>query len=273
MKQTELKKRVLTGVIGGAVLLSLIILAGRIGVAFIAVILSLGMLYEFTEMVFGLGDKSEKRFVLLGTGWLVAFFNFWIPRVEYQLLLIVFIGLFCYFLFTAERHKSQLDVHFQELMFSLFAALYLIFFPLFFPLLADTANGMKWTILFLFIVWMGDTVAYFVGKKYGQRKLYPLISPKKTIEGALGGLGASLVVSIIFKLIFFRSLSFGATFIVPILVGIVSQVGDLCESFLKRAYHRKDSGAILPGHGGFLDRFDGVVFSLPIIYACARLFS
>jgi len=70
----------------------------------------------------------------------------------------------------------------------------------------------------------------------------------------------------------FRTLPWSAVAILPILMGGISQLGDLCESFLKRAFHTKDSGSILPGHGGFLDRFDGVIFALPVMYACTRLF-
>ena len=74
------------------------------------------------------------------------------------------------------------------------------------------------------------------------------------------------------KAVFFREMPWGAVAVMPLVVGAVAQIGDLCESMVKRAYDKKDSGSILPGHGGFLDRFDGVVFSLPVMYACVRLF-
>lgn len=271
---SELSKRVATGVVGAIFLLVLIVFGGRVGVALLGVALSLGMLYEFVEMAFTLPDKAEKRMVLLGVTWLVAFVNFWIPRAEYELLLITFTGLFTYFLVTAERHKVSpfLTGHFQELMYAIFGLLYLSFLPLFLPLIHDSAFGMHWTIVFLLVVWAGDSGAYFAGKKYGKKKLYPLISPKKTIEGSIGGLLSGLVIILIYKLAFFRSMSWAAVVAVPVFVGVLSQIGDLCESFLKRAFDKKDSGAILPGHGGFLDRFDGVVFSLPIMYACIRIF-
>jgi phosphatidate cytidylyltransferase len=268
----ELKKRILTGVGGGIGILVILAIAGHIGAALLAALLSIGMVYEFVEMTFTLPDKTEKRFVLMGTAWLVAFVNFWVPRAEYELLLIVFIGLFVYFLFTADRHAEILREHFTELVYALFGSLYVIFLPLFFPLIREYTNGFNWTILFLLIVWSGDTGAYFVGRKYGKKKLYPLISPKKTLEGAGGGLAAGFVITLLYKLIFFRAMSWGGVLITPIFVGIAAQVGDFCESFLKRAYDKKDSGHILPGHGGFLDRFDGIVFSLPVMYGCMRIF-
>jgi phosphatidate cytidylyltransferase len=158
-------------------------------------------------------------------------------------------------------------------MYSLFGLFYLGFLPTFFLKIHGSASGVHWTMVFLLINWASDTGAYFAGKKYGKTKLYPLISPKKTREGALGGLACAWVVIFIYKVLLFGAMGWGAVIIVPLLVGVASQVGDLCESFLKRAFDKKDSGSILPGHGGFLDRFDGVVFSLPIMYACTRVFS
>lgn len=270
---SEMGKRVATGVVGGALLLLLLVAGGRLGASVLAFIISFGMLYEYVEITVSLEDKQEKRWVILGASWLVAFANFWIPRAEYAFLLISFLGLFSYFLFTAERHgRDGFRQHFREFLFCSVGMLYLGFLPLFLPLIRDSAHGAHWAVVFLLVVWAGDTGAYFAGKKYGRRKLYPLISPKKTVEGALGGLLAGWTVALLYKLILFSALPWGGLAVIPITVGAVAQVGDLCESFLKRAFDRKDSGSILPGHGGFLDRFDGVVFSLPVMYGCVKIF-
>ena len=272
--EPELKKRVQTGVLGGTFLLLLIIFGGRLGVAFLAAGLSIGMLFEFVEITFSLSDKREKRGVLMGTAWLIAFLNFWLPRAEFDLFLWSFFGLFAYFLFTADRHEQEaLRTHFQELMYSVFGLLYLAVLPLFLLPLREGSNGVHWTLLFFFIVWAGDSGAYFAGRKYGRTPLYRHISPKKTREGALGGMVAGFCVTLLYKVLLFRSLPWFGVIFIPALIGAVAPVGDLAESFLKRAFDKKDSGSILPGHGGFLDRFDGVVFSLPIMVACSRLFS
>ncbi len=265
---SELSKRVSTGVIGGVLLLLLIIIGGKVGTALVTVAIS----DASTAAIYTLPDKPEKRFVLLGGAWLLSFINFWMPRAEYALLMLTFSGLFAYFLFTAPRHRGVLNVHFQELMFSIFGMIYLVFIPFFLPLLRDLPAGVHWTIVFLLIVWSGDTGAYFAGKKYGRRPLFYMISPKKTVEGALGGLAAGVVITFLYKILLFRGLSWLGILVIPVLVGAVAQIGDLAESFLKRAFGIKDSGKILPGHGGFLDRFDGVVFSLPLMYGLARLF-
>ncbi len=267
----ELSKRILTGLAGIVVFTLLIVYAGRVGVAAISVIMSLGMLFEFVDMVFTLHDKREKRLILLGSAWLIAFINFWIPRMEFELLLFAFFPLFAYFLFTVERHHGDaLATHFWELMASLFGILYLVFLPLFLISLRDVPKGMHWTLIFFIVVWASDSAAYFVGRKYGKRKLFAAISPNKTVEGAAGGLAAGFILVLLYKAAIFRQIPWSATIAIPIFVGIFAQLGDLCESFLKRAFHRKDSGSMIPGHGGFLDRFDGVVFALPVMYGCVK---
>lgn len=268
----ELKKRVVTGLIGAAALVLLIIFGGRLGIFFLTTGLSLGMLYEFTDITFSMPDKIEKRYVLLSMTWFLALVNLLASQTEFQLLTLSFLSLFVYFLVTARRYEeNQLLSHFKELMYSFFALFYLVFIPVYFQRIYDLPNGVEWILIFLLIVWSGDTGAYFAGKHYGKKKLYPKISPKKTWEGALGGLGSGWIVALLFKLLFFRSMSWAAVLILPFVVGVVAQVGDFCESFFKRAFDVKDSGSILPGHGGFLDRFDGVVFSLPVMYACIRI--
>lgn len=270
---SELSKRIATGVIGGFALLALLIWGGWLGIFFLTTLLSLGMIYEYATIVYHLPDQNEKKYALLCTAWFVALASLLSTRTEFETLVICFIAYFAYFLFTAKRHAGPaFTTHFQELGISLFGLIYLAFIPLFLPLIHQSVNGIQWTITFLLIVFAGDTGAYFAGKKYGKTKLYPVISPKKTREGAIGGLVAGYVLTLFSKAVFFHELGWGAVIVTPLVVGAVAQVGDLCESMVKRAFDKKDSGSILPGHGGFLDRFDGVVFSLPVMYACVRLF-
>jgi phosphatidate cytidylyltransferase len=271
---SELKKRVIVGSVGAVALILLISFGGWVGICVLTLAISLAMIHEFSHMAFSLKDHVEKRYVLLCLTWIVGLGNLISPKSEYELLTFGFLGLFSFYLFTADLHsEADFFTHFKELMHSIFGALYLIFLPLYLTRIQAAGDGVRWTLLFLLIVWAGDSAAYFVGKKYGKTKLYSLISPKKTYEGAGGGLLAGILIAFFFKLLFFRGMPWLAVFVIPVLVGVASQIGDLCESFLKRAYGKKDSGSILPGHGGFLDRFDGVVFSAPVMYACIRIFS
>jgi phosphatidate cytidylyltransferase len=123
-------------------------------------------------------------------------------------------------------------------------------------------------MMVLVVVWMGDTGGYFGGRFFGKRKLAPQKSPKKTWEGAIAGLIASVAGAVIWYWFFFRSLHGGLIVAVccGFFGGIAGQMGDLVESVIKRFTGVKDSGSLLPGHGGLLDRIDGVLFAAPVIW-------
>ena len=271
---SEFQKRVITGLSGFFFLLALMIWGGFPAIGLIALIVSLGMLTEFVNIVFSLPDRAEKRIVLQVLVGMMAVV-FWVfPQKETAYAIFSFLFLSTYFLVIAKRYEgSSLLAHCQELMYAVFGLVYLGILPLFLPAIRRGLFGREWILLFFLIVWAGDTGAYFVGKKFGRHKLYPKISPKKTVEGSIGGLAVSVIVAVLFRGWFFNEVSLEAVMTIAVMVCSASQVGDLIESMVKRAFDKKDSGSILPGHGGFLDRFDSVVFSLPIMYACIKYVS
>ncbi|CDQ40083.1 MULTISPECIES: phosphatidate cytidylyltransferase [Virgibacillus] len=123
------------------------------------------------------------------------------------------------------------------------------------------------TILYIFlIIWATDTGAYFFGRAFGKHKLWPKISPNKTVEGALGGVALAVLVGVIFQFIYPVENTFIGIICVSILASVFGQIGDLVESAFKRHYGVKDSGNVLPGHGGILDRFDSLLFVMPILH-------
>jgi len=145
----------------------------------------------------------------------------------------------------------------------------IVYVPLlisFIVLIRHGDDGIAWLFLLLFLVFIGDTGAYYAGTYLGRHKLLPSVSPGKTIEGALGGLAASITIGIIFKLLFLPQISLGLCFPLFIIVGIIAPAGDLFESVLKRVGKIKDSGIIMPGHGGILDRIDALLFAAPVVY-------
>ena len=127
-------------------------------------------------------------------------------------------------------------------------------------------DGMVWIYIILAIIFAGDVSAYYAGSYLGRHKLNPAISPGKTIEGAVGGLAGNLVVGSIGKFFFLPTISWGSAILFFLAVGLAGQVGDLFESEFKRSSQIKDSGGILPGHGGFLDRIDALLFASPVAY-------
>lgn len=125
--------------------------------------------------------------------------------------------------------------------------------------------GRQWVFFLLLVVWLGDTGAYYIGRVFGRHPLAPLISPKKTIEGTLGGLLGNLLASVLGKQILLSDAALLHLMVLALLMGVVSQIGDLAESALKRGAGVKDSSNLLPGHGGMLDRIDGVLFASPVM--------
>lgn len=120
------------------------------------------------------------------------------------------------------------------------------------------------------LVWVNDSFAYLVGKNFGKQKLFEKISPKKTVEGFLGGLFFSCIASYVIA-IFTESLNFTYWLILSIIISVFGTLGDLIESKFKRQANVKDSGIIMPGHGGLLDRLDSIIFAAPFIYLFLRI--
>jgi len=145
----------------------------------------------------------------------------------------------------------------------------MVYIPLFLSCLIQIRNdpgGAAWIFLILCLAFGGDTSAFYVGTYLGRRKLCPAVSPKKTIEGALGGLVGSLLVASVAKAFLLPSLPWVAAIPFFLIAAAAGQLGDLFESAIKRSAGIKDSGGLLPGHGGILDRIDGLLFVAPLTY-------
>ncbi|NLG93244.1 MAG: phosphatidate cytidylyltransferase [Clostridiales bacterium] len=134
-------------------------------------------------------------------------------------------------------------------------------------------HGMFYVIIAIFSAWIADTGAYFAGSRFGKHKLCPNISPKKTVEGVIGGFVLNIAAMIVFGYIFhvvYYAYSVNVSYLSLFLIGffgtIMSILGDLSFSLIKRSCHIKDFGELIPGHGGILDRFDSVIFEAPFVY-------
>ena len=118
----------------------------------------------------------------------------------------------------------------------------------------------------MLIVMTNDSAAYYTGSAFGKHRLYPSVSPKKSVEGAIGGLAGSIIGTLFAKYTFFPQLTLADAIVTALVIGAIGQTGDLFESLLKRSFGVKDSGTIIPGHGGVLDRLDSILFAAPITY-------
>lgn len=132
--------------------------------------------------------------------------------------------------------------------------------------LRGLSRGWAWLLLLLIAIWMTDTVAYFVGSRLKGPKLWPSISPGKTVSGAVGGILGGIIGTVIFGYFVFPHFDWFAYILLGALISITGQLGDLVESAYKRSAGVKDSGNLFPGHGGVLDRLDSLVFAAPLAY-------
>lgn len=130
----------------------------------------------------------------------------------------------------------------------------------------DFPVGPKLVFFLLIVVWIGDAGAYYTGRALGKHKLSPRISPKKTIEGLVGGILTSTIAAIVIHFTFFPEFPLPHAVAAGVILSACGVIGDLAESLWKRSADVKDSGTLIPGHGGFLDRFDSIFFTAPILY-------
>jgi len=133
-------------------------------------------------------------------------------------------------------------------------------------LIRNGDDGVPWIFFLLIVVFLGDTGAFYAGSYLGRHKLCPAVSPNKTIEGSVGGLAVNVCAGALFKIFFFPLFPWGLSILFFLSIGVAGQVGDLFESELKRVSKIKDSGTLLPGHGGILDRIDALLFAAPAAY-------
>jgi phosphatidate cytidylyltransferase len=128
----------------------------------------------------------------------------------------------------------------------------------------SSPEGWRWVLFTIFVGMASDTGGYFGGRWFGRRKLFPTVSPSKTVEGALGSVVGATVLALACRALFFDRAGTAEAVGVAVVVSLLGQCGDLCESALKRAFGAKDSGWIVPGHGGILDRLDSLL--LPVVF-------
>ena len=153
---------------------------------------------------------------------------------------------------------------FDQASFILFVTIYIG--TAFYFIIITRMTGLNYFLFILFVVWATDSGAYFIGKFFGKRKLWPAISPNKTIGGAVGGLIIALIVGIVFHLVYAFDFSLSYVIFITIVISVVGQIGDLVASAIKRHYDIKDFGKLFPGHGGVLDRVDSLLFVFIVLH-------
>ena len=262
-------KRWITGLIA---LPFLIFLVYKGGVLFTILISIAGLvaLWEYYRIVFNGEDKPISNIILLwgyGINFAIIWSTFLVgPNLSVSVIGLNLIVVALISLFQFKTDQTVLDVVIKQLQGIIYIPVLLSFLVL----IREGSSGMIWVFVLLAVIFAGDTGAYYVGSYLGRHKLSPAVSPGKTIEGSIGGLAVNLVLGGVGKYFFLSGLPWGLSLLFFLTVGIAGQVGDLFESELKRSSGIKDSGGILPGHGGILDRIDALLFASPVAYIFIR---
>jgi phosphatidate cytidylyltransferase len=259
------RKRWITGIVALPFLIYLIY-AGGVAFASMIAVASLLAFWEYFRIVFDSPDSNLRK-VVTAIGYLTALSMVAVAyRYSVEMLIVVMgtniIISSLVFLFF---FKSNLQM-IESIRIQLQGVIYIPLSLSILVLIRNGTDGIAWIFFLLAIIFAGDTSAFYFGTYFGRHKLSPSVSPGKTIEGSIGGFFANILIGSVFKLFLFPYLSWGICFFFFILIGAAGQVGDLFESALKRMSGVKDSGTILPGHGGILDRIDALLFATPVMY-------
>lgn len=255
--------RIMTSVIGIPLVIAIIVI-GNPWLQYVIMGVSLIAMYEIYHVI----KKNHKPMVLLGYGAVIGhYLAFDFVMTHYYIYITIVMMLALTILVIQYPKYSITDV-----ALTLFPILYVSLLFSFIVLLRDVKDGHFWVWLIAISAWGCDTFAYFTGKTIGKHKLAPQLSPKKTIEGSIGGVLGAGVIGYLYTMIFthYNALVVKTQIIwvvIAVMLGaLISQVGDLAASAIKRYFNQKDYGYILPGHGGILDRFDSFLFVAPVIY-------
>jgi len=270
-------KRILTAIVGLPILLYTVWSPTPyffVALIAIAVVLALA---EFYSLASKIGAKPQALAGYAAALVVVASFVYDEPRLAIAALSALVIGSLAAAVFKPDEVKESLlsvsasvfGVIYVSLLAGCLAGVRMI--PDTFAGLGGTHFSSKLITTFFAIVMMTDTGAYYTGRTIGRHKLAPRISPGKTIEGSAGGFVAAVAAGLLCRLIFFHELPISHALLLASAIGALGQIGDLAESMLKRSANVKDSGKLLPGHGGVLDRIDSILFCAPLLYFYSRL--
>jgi phosphatidate cytidylyltransferase len=255
----ELQKRVVSGLFLGPLILLLFYFLPAQGLFLLTVIVGLFAIAEFAKMA-GLGQRHLILFLAI-----ICMVPLYLKSLEGYFLCVIFSPALYFIIqfLRGEGKKEDANTTISRDISCLVLCEVLIIFPLYCIYLLKI-KGDYLLLILLFAIWASDTCAYFIGKNFGKRLLVPKISPKKTCEGLLGAIIGSTTIT----LLSMRVMGVGIleAIIIGVAIGILGQVGDIMESVAKRVYGTKDSSALIPGHGGILDRMDSFIFTAPFLY-------
>jgi len=262
----EILRRLLTGAVYVILLLSAVFLSSD-AFDFLFMVFGLACLYEYKRLVLLRGYYIFIAYLALWWAYIYLINDQVLINILMFLTITVNIALLFYLFSEREKFFSTFQKFFIGLFYIGGGCIFLTMIPY-----KDNAFA-KYLIMGIFVlIWVNDSFAYLVGKSIGKSKLFPAVSPKKTWEGTIGGFIFTFTAAYIMAA-YEPILKPAQWILLAIIIVLTGSLGDLIESKLKRAAGVKDSGAILPGHGGILDRLDSLVFAAPFAYLTLIIFS
>lgn len=221
-------------------------------------------LREYTHLVLPNSNWME-RTVGIGLGLMLSVIvSFGGIKQIHPFLVVALLILSVFFMGTSKDLSSTIS----KMGMVLFGILFIGFLLTYVSLMRNMPRGRLWVLFLTTTVWAGDISALVTGASFGKHKLYPKISPQKTFEGLGGAILGSMIVALVFVLLFLPQVKKETCILLAAGIGFFGQLGDFTESMLKRSASVKDSGNLIPGHGGMLDRLDSFLFSAPFLYYC-----
>ena len=255
-------KRWLTAIVVVPVLFAVIAWGGEtVFFALIAAVILLGI-HEYSNMVLDASQVHEKIQALVISALIPVVFFLGSPEMLLGILCAAMLTVFILYLARIKKENFNLT----PVMKIIFGVLYVSFLLSHLIWLRRGEAGALWIFFVIVLAFSGDVAAYYVGRTWGRRKLMPLVSAGKTVEGVLGLVAGSALGCLIFSWFFLPQLFPWHAIVLGVFASVLGQLGDLCESVLKRAAGVKDSGSLLPGHGGILDRLDCLLFIVPCVH-------
>ena len=268
-----LKKRVITALWGLPLLVAVIGFGGELGFTILMVIIGLLAAFEFYRMV---AVSKVPSLTYLGLIWTALFIisrnsellSILEPHFNLELLTPLLLTSVMIISLIWLLLRPQKEGVFTNWAWTIAGILYVGWLLSYLVALRGMDSGRNWVFFALFITFASDIAAFFIGRAWGKHRLAPHISPGKTWEGTIGGIFGAILVSLLFVIPspFSLPLSYGQAILLGLLVSIFGQLGDLVESLLKRNTGVKESGKLIPGHGGILDRIDSVVLAGIVVY-------
>ena len=260
--------RVISAMVGIPIVIGSVYYGGPWYALFLLLVVNLGA-YEYNHLLRNKGYSGYTLLSFCGVSLFIVSFYYERFDLIYPLIMVLFFFLFIVALFNMNKMSLA------DSALSLWGIIYIGGMGGYLLLLRMLPEGAIYTYILLAGVWIHDTFAYFIGMKWGMHKFAPNISPNKSVEGSLAGIIGTIAIFFSVSILFpgLIPANPGQAIILALGISVFAQLGDLFESALKRQLKVKDSGNIIPGHGGILDRFDSLLLTAPLVYYFALFYN